>query len=140
MALVIGSVYDGKIVNVTKFGAFVDVNGDIGLVHISEISNKYIKDIKEYLKDKKDVKVKVLSIDGNGKISLSIKQVEDKFESNNKRISDKKENDNVKSSMSNKLNFEDILFKYLKDSEERMQDFRKNQDSKQRGYGKRNFG
>ena len=41
---------------------------------------------------------------------------------------------------SNASNFEDILSKYLKDSEERMQDFRKNQDSKQRGYNKRNFG
>ena len=140
MALVIGSIYDGKIVNVTNFGAFVDVNGEIGLVHISEVSNKYIKDIKEYLKDKKDVKVKVLSGDGNGKMSLSIKQDEDKFENNNKRSNDKKENDNVRSSKNNKLNFEDILSKYLKDSEERMQDFRKNQDSKQRGYGKRNFG
>ncbi|HJD00069.1 S1 RNA-binding domain-containing protein [Candidatus Arthromitus sp. SFB-turkey] len=140
MALVIGSIYDGKIVNVTNFGAFVDVNGEIGLVHISEVSNKYIKDIKEYLKDKKDVKVKVLSVDGNGKMSLSIKQAEDKFENNNKRSNDKKENDNVRSSKNNKLNFEDILSKYLKDSEERMQDFRKNQDSKQRGYGKRNFG
>lgn len=140
MALVIGSIYDGKIVNVTNFGAFVDVNGEIGLVHISEVSNKYIKDIKEYLKYKKDVKVKVLSVDGNGKMSLSIKQAEDKFENNNKRSNDKKENDNVRSSKNNKLNFEDILSKYLKDSEERMQDFRKNQDSKQRGYGKRNFG
>ena len=140
MALVIGSIYDGKIVNVTNFGAFVDVNGEIGLVHISEVSNKYRKDIKEYLKDKKDVKVKVLSVDGNGKMSLSIKQAEDKFENNNKRSNDKKENDNVRSSKNNKLNFEDILSKYLKDSEERMQDFRKNQDSKQRGYGKRNFG
>ena len=140
MALVIGSIYDGKIVNVTNFGAFVDVNGEIGLVHISEVSNKYIKDIKEYLKDKKDVKVKVLSVDGNGKMSLSIKQAEDKFENNNNRSDDKKQNDNVRSSKNNKLNFEDILSKYLKDSEERMQDFRKNQDSKQRGYGKRNFG
>ena len=140
MALVIGSIYDGKIVNVTNFGAFVDVNGEIGLVHISEVSNKYIKDIKEYLKDKKDVKAKVLSVDGNGKMSLSIKQADDKFENNNKRSNDKKENDNVRSSKNNKLNFEDILSKYLKDSEERMQDFRKNQDSKQRGYGKRNFG
>ena len=140
MALVIGSIYDGKIVNVTNFGAFVDVNGEIGLVHISEVSNKYIKDIKEYLKDKKDVKVKVLSVDGNGKMSLSIKQAEDKFENNNKLSNDKTENDNVWYSKNNKLNFEDILSKYLKDSEERMQDFRKNQDSKQRGYGKRNFG
>ena len=63
MALVIGSIYEGKIVNVTSFGAFVEVNGETGLVHISEISNKYVKDIKDYLKDKTDVKVRVLSVE-----------------------------------------------------------------------------
>ena len=55
---------------------FVDINGETGLVHISEVSNKYIKDIRDYLKDKLDVRVKVLSIDDSGKISLSLKQAE----------------------------------------------------------------
>ncbi len=137
MALVIGSIYDGKIVNVTNFGAFVDINGEIGLVHISEVSSKYVKDIKEYLKDKVDIKVKVLSIDSDSKISLSIKQAESNYQRNFKRGQDKGRTQNTKSSAAN---FEDILSKYLKDSEERMQDFRKNQDSKQRGYNKRNFG
>ena len=63
MALVIGNIYEGKVVNITNFGAFVDINGETGLVHISEVSNKYIKDIRDYLKDKLDVRVKVLSID-----------------------------------------------------------------------------
>ncbi len=130
MALVIGSIYEGKIVNVTSFGAFVEVNGETGLVHISEISNKYVKDIKDYLKDKTDVKVRVLSVDGNGKISLSIKKAEEGF-SRDKREDFRKTSSN---------NFEDILSKYLKDSEERMQDFRRSQDSKHRGYSKRNFG
>lgn len=137
MALVIGNIYDGKIVNVTNFGVFVDINGETGLVHISEVSNKYVKDIREYLKDKKDVKVKVLSVDDSGKISLSIRQVEDKGQMGYKKSSYKKDLDSSKNS---KLKFEDILSKYLKDSEERMQDFRKNQDSKQRGYGRKNFG
>lgn len=138
MALVIGNVYEGKVVNITKFGAFVDINGETGLVHISEVSNKYIKDIKEYLKDRVDVKVKVLSIDDGGKISLSIKQAEEPSFNDNRRNSDKRYNN--ASSKSKAANFEDILSKYLKDSEERMQDFKKNQDSKQRGYSKRNFG
>lgn len=76
MALVIGNIYEGKVVNITNFGAFVDINGETGLVHISEVSNKYIKDIRDYLKDKLDVRVKVLSIDDSGKISLSLKQAE----------------------------------------------------------------
>lgn len=137
MALVIGNIYDGKIVNVTNFGVFVDINGETGLVHISEVSNKYVKDIREYLKDKKDVKVKVLSVDDFGKISLSIRQAEDKGQIGYRKSSYKKDFDSSKNS---KLKFEDILSKYLKDSEERMQDFKKNQDSKQRGYGRKNFG
>lgn len=141
MALVIGNIYEGKIVNVTNFGAFVEVNGETGLVHISEISNKYVKDIKDYLKDKVDVKVKVLSVDGSGKISLSIKKAEEGF-SKNKREDFRKSSPQYRGSFNRNSsnNFEDILSKYLKDSEERMQDFRKNQDSKQRGYSKRNFG
>lgn len=134
MDLVIGSVYEGKIINITNFGVFVEVCGKTGLVHISEISNRYVKDIKEHLKDVETIKVKVLSIDESGKMSLSIKQAEDKYKS---KYEGKKGN-NVK--FAKETNFEDILSKYLKDSEERMQDFRKSQDSKFRGYGKRNFG
>lgn len=140
MALVIGNIYEGKVVNITNFGAFVDINGETGLVHISEVSNRYVKDIKEYLKDRLDVKVKVLSIDNSGKISLSLKQAEcnsSNVSNNNYRRNNDKMNTIPKNNASN---FEDILSKYLKDSEERMQDFRKNQDSKQRGYNKRNFG
>ena len=140
MALVIGNIYEGKVVNITNFGAFVDINGETGLVHISEVSNKYIKDIRDYLKDKLDVRVKVLSIDDSGKISLSLKQAE----GNSLNVGNnnyKKNNDIIHATPKiNASNFEDILSKYLKDSEERMQDFRKNQDSKQRGYNKRNFG
>lgn len=141
MALVIGNVYDGKIVNVANFGVFVDIDGTTGLVHISEVSNKYVKNIKEYLNDVKEVKVKVLSIDGNGKISLSIKQADEANSIN--KVNYKKEyrdRDNNKFQKNPKMKFEDILSKYLKDSEERMQDFRRSQDSKQRGYSRRNFG
>lgn len=141
MALVIGNIYDGKIVNVANFGVFVEINGETGLVHISEVSNKYVKDIREHLKDKKEVRVKVLSIDDSGKISLSIKQAEDTQQRTRLNYrKDYKENDNNKYQKNSKMKFEDILSKYLKDSEERMQDFKRSQDSKQRGYGRRNFG
>ncbi len=139
MALVIGNIYEGKIVSITNFGAFVDIDGEVGLVHISEVSNKYVKDIKEHLKDVKDIKVKVLSIDNNGKVSLSIKQTEENSPNNYSRRNSNKKDNNFKVK-NNTSNFEDILSKYLKDSEERMQDFKKNQDSKQRGYSKSNFG
>ena len=136
MNLVIGSVYEGKIINITNFGVFVEVCGKTGLVHISEISNRYVKDIKDYLKGIENIKVKVLAVDDSGKISLSIKQAEER----SKNKYEGKKGNNVKFVKDSMPNFEDILSKYLKDSEERMQDFRKSQDSKFRGYGRRNFG
>jgi uncharacterized protein len=68
-------VLEGVVTNVTKFGAFVDIGvHQDGLVHISELSNRYIKDPSEAVKTGQIVKVKVLSVDSKGKrIGLSIK-------------------------------------------------------------------
>ncbi len=74
MTLNAGSILEGTVVNITNFGAFVEIEGKTGLVHISEVSDNYVKDIREYLKEQDKVKVKVISIDDKGKISLSIKQ------------------------------------------------------------------
>jgi uncharacterized protein len=70
-----GMVLEGVVTNVTKFGAFVDIGvHQDGLVHISELSNRYIKDPSEAVKTGQIVKVKVLSVDMNAKrIALSIK-------------------------------------------------------------------
>ncbi len=74
MTLKAGTILEGTIINITNFGAFVDVDGKTGLVHISEVADTFVKDIKDYLKEQDKVKVKVLSVDEGGKISLSIKQ------------------------------------------------------------------
>jgi uncharacterized protein len=73
-----GMVLEGVVTNVTKFGAFIDVGvHQDGLVHISEISNRYIKDPSEVLKAGQIVKAKVLSADTKTKrISLSIKALQ----------------------------------------------------------------
>ena len=73
----IGMILPGIVNNVTKFGAFVDIGiKESGLVHISEITNQYIKDVSEFLKVNQEVNVKVISIDPNKKrVGLSIKQV-----------------------------------------------------------------
>lgn len=76
MTLKSGNILEGTVVNITNFGAFVEVDGKTGLVHISEVSDSYVKDIKDYLKENDKVKVKVISVDEKGKISLSIKQAE----------------------------------------------------------------
>jgi len=73
-----GKIVEGVVANITKFGAFVQLSGGkTGLVHISEIADTYIKDINSYLKEKQTVKVKVLNIDKDGKINLSIKQAQE---------------------------------------------------------------
>ncbi|HEY5576048.1 MAG TPA: S1 RNA-binding domain-containing protein, partial [Clostridiaceae bacterium] len=74
MTLEAGSIIEGTVVNITNFGAFVEIDGKTGLVHISEVSDTYVKNIRDHLKEKDKVRVKVISIDENGKISLSIKQ------------------------------------------------------------------
>ena len=72
-----GMVLEGVVTNVTKFGAFVDIGvHQDGLVHISELSNRYIKEPSEAVKTGQIVKVKVLTVDVKAKrIALSIKQL-----------------------------------------------------------------
>jgi len=75
MQLEVGAIVEGKVTGITKFGAFVEISGGkTGMVHISEISNTYVKEIGDHLTDGQEVKVKVLSISEDGKISLSIKK------------------------------------------------------------------
>ena len=74
----VGSVVEGKVTGITKFGAFVGLpEGKSGLVHISEIAYSYVNDVKEHLKEGQEVKVKVIGIDENGRINLSIKKAMD---------------------------------------------------------------
>ena len=74
----VGSIVEGKVTGITKFGAFVALpEGKSGLVHISEIAYTYVNDVKEHLKEGQEVKVKVIGIDENGRINLSIKKAMD---------------------------------------------------------------
>lgn len=74
----VGSVLEGKVTGITKFGAFVSLpEGKSGLVHISEIAYTYVNDVKDYLQEGQEVKVKVIGIDENGRINLSIKKAQD---------------------------------------------------------------
>lgn len=73
----VGKVVEGKVTGITKFGAFVELEGgSVGMVHISEISQEYVNNISDYLKEQQPVKVKILNVSPDGKISLSIKRVE----------------------------------------------------------------
>ena len=75
MQLEVGEIYEGKVTGITKFGAFVTFEGgQTGMVHISEVAPTFVNEIKDFLTEGQDVKVKVLSISDEGKISLSIKK------------------------------------------------------------------
>jgi S1 RNA binding domain protein len=78
MELTVGAVVEGKVKSITNFGAFVALSeGKSGMVHISEVANTYVSDIRQHLTEGQDVKVMVIGVEG-GKINLSIKRLEAK--------------------------------------------------------------
>jgi S1 RNA binding domain protein len=74
--LTVGSVIEGTVVGITTFGSFVQLEtGTTGLIHISEVANEYVRDVNDHLKLQEKVKVKVVNINpANGKVDLSLKQ------------------------------------------------------------------
>jgi S1 RNA binding domain protein len=130
MPLQVGQILNGKVTKIADFGAFVRLeDNSVGLVHISEVANTYVTSVKEHLKINDSVKVKVLSIGTDGKISLSIKQTQVK-----QRKSGPLELDfSRKGSDSNGDNLEDKIGKFMKESEERLQDVKKSFETKRGG-------
>lgn len=75
MSIEVGSKLQGKVTGITNFGAFVELpDGATGLVHISEVADNYVKDINDHLKVGDQVEVKVINMEKDGKIGLSIKK------------------------------------------------------------------
>lgn len=75
MQVEVGSILEGKVTGITNFGAFVELpEGQTGMVHISEVASAFVTDIRQHLTENQTVKVKVLNIGEDGKISLSIKK------------------------------------------------------------------
>ena len=123
MSLEVGSVLEGVVTGLTHFGAFIELpNGKTGLVHISEVADAYVRDIKDYLKENDRVKVKVLAYDEKGKIGLSIKQANpgSRPREDRRRFN---------------LSFEDKLARFMKESDEKLSDLRRSTDSKRGGRG-----
>jgi S1 RNA binding domain protein len=120
---------EGVITGITKFGAFVELpGGTTGLVHISEIADEYVKDINDFFKKSDKVKVKVLTVENNGKIGLSIRKASENYKPAGK-------NDRAKSAAVNKASFEDKMNRFLKESDERLLDLKRNTESKRGGRG-----
>lgn len=118
----IGKVVEGEVTSVTHFGAFVKLpNNDEGLVHISEIANEFISDINQYVKSGDKVNVKVLSRNKKNKLELSMKQSSEKEPEPALFIHKKTKN----------TRFEDLMSGFLKKSEEKQIDIRRNLKNKQ---------
>src|SRR5690554_5232891 len=131
MPLSVGEVVDGTVTGITSFGAFIQLpEGKSGLVHISEISQDYVEKVSDCLKKDQKVKVKVLSISPDGKISLSIRQAKPKntqpAEIEWNKIDEKQKH----------MSFEDKLNKFLKDSSEK-HDQLKTRDNRRSSYKQR---
>ena len=136
MQLSIGQIVEGKITGITNFGVFADLGeGKSGMVHISEVSYRFIQDISEHLQVGQSVNVKVLKKDETGRYSLSIKQAQ-KPEPVSRRPQ-------VQASAAVRapqqpMSFEDKLKEFMQSSDSRISDLRHNTDRKTGGRrGKR---
>ena len=136
MSIEVGSIVEGKVTGVMPFGAFVSLEGNkSGMIHISEITNEYVEDINQYIKNGDIVKVKIIEIGKSGKIALSIKKArEPKQEKNpSARESVRPADIDWTKKTDVDMSFEDKLSKFKKDSDERMMDLRRSNESKRSG-------
>ncbi|QSX07421.1 S1 RNA-binding domain-containing protein [Alkalibacter rhizosphaerae] len=123
MPFEVNQVVEGVVKSITNFGAFIDLGGKTGLVHISEVADGYVKEISDYLKQNDTVKVKIISI-SEGKIGLSIRQAQPKKEEAPRAP---KPSNYRKSAPVNTapVTIEDKISQFLKDSDERQQALKK---------------
>jgi S1 RNA binding domain protein len=136
MHLEVGNIVEGVVSGITKFGAFIKLpDGVTGLVHISEVADGYVKDVSTYLKENQTVKVKVLTVEEGGKIGLSIKKALDRSE-----VQAAKPAMEWRGERPQEFSFEDRLNRFMKDSDEKQLDLRKNTDSKRGGRSYRRSG
>jgi S1 RNA binding domain protein len=121
MSLNVGSVVEGRVTGISKFGAFVELpDGRVGLVHISEVADTFVRDINDYLSEQDTVKVKVIDMSGVGKIGLSIKQAAAKPPPPQYR----------ETSYPSGENFEDKLVRFMKESNEKLVSLKRHQDNR----------
>ncbi len=140
MSIEVDSILEGKVTGIMNFGAFVSLpGGKSGLVHISEIANSFVKDVHDHLQVGQQVKVKVLGINEQGKINLSIKRVQDEENQKPERPMQATPAHEVPhqpvmgevSPPSADQSFEDKLKKFMQASDSKNADKRRNTERKQ---------
>lgn len=136
----LGTIAEGIVSGITKFGVFVDFGeGEKGLVHISELSYDYITDINEFIKKDDKVTVKVIKIDDNGKISLSIKQAQPKKTNTPQKHKSSPRPDSFDWSAKNdeEMSFEDRMSRFKSQSEEILRDNKRREMKRSGGYSRK---
>jgi S1 RNA binding domain protein len=119
-----GAILEGKVTGITKFGAFVDLGeGVTGMVHISEVAPTYVSDIKDHLKENDTVKVKVMNVGEDGKISLSIKKaIEPQHKAPRERVQPR--TDWIKE-RPQPTSFEDMMSRFKQSSDEKFSELKR---------------
>jgi len=145
MSIEVGSKLQGKVTGITNFGAFIELpEGSTGLVHISEVADNYVKDINEFLTVGDEVMVKVLNVEKDGKIGLSIKKAKEQAETAGSERSERPQRQQRprnfkpdKRSGGTVESFESKMSRFLKDSEDRLASLKRHTESKRGGRGAR---
>ena len=140
MAAEIGSILEGKVTGITNFGAFVELpDKSTGMVHISEVSATFIKDIHEKISEGDIVKVKVIDINEKGKIALSIKKAlpqEEEQPKPKRPAGDRPKKSQppvwtgTQRSEPENMSFEDMMAKFKSISDDKMSDLKKSNVAK----------
>ena len=137
MAAEIGSILEGKVTGITNFGAFVELpDKSTGMVHISEVSSTFIKDIHEKVSEGDIVKVKVIDINEKGKIALSIKKALPQEEEPKPRRTERPRRSQpqvwtgTQRTEPENMSFEDMMARFKTVSDEKMSDLKKNSAAK----------
>ncbi|WP_086445144.1 S1 domain-containing RNA-binding protein [Candidatus Enterococcus lemimoniae] len=156
MSIEVGAKLPGKVSGITNFGAFIDLGeGKTGLVHISEVSNGFVKDIHDVLTVGDEVTVKVTSVGDDGKVGLSIRKAQEQaaepkreyqrrdnndYQANRDRGSrpaPKKQFTRTQPMNSSKQDFDSLMSSFLKDSDDRLTSLKRNTEGKRGGRGGR---
>lgn len=138
MQLEIGKIYTGKVKGIAMYGAFIDIEGGgTGMVHISEISNTFVSEVREFLTIGQEVRVKVIGINEQGKVSLSIKKIDDGSAPAPSKPPIKRERrpkpniyEPKKTIPQSEMTFDDMLAHFKQSSEERIGDLKRSTDRK----------
>ena len=151
MAAEVGAIVEGKVTGLTDFGAFVELEcGGTGMVHISEVSASYVKNIRDHLKEGQTVKVKILNIAENGRINLSIKKAEAPSDKENgeRRPRPARPQGQRRSAPANVWqgqktvptqgqSFEEMMARFKQVSDEKITDLKRSSESRHGGYSRK---